>query len=314
MQMASMRRTIFIIIALFLAACTGQGAQIPAPTPFATLRAQPVGEPVTVGVLAIRSAVAANAQYGPIIVYLEEQLGRPVRLVPLSQDEQFVEAEKGNLDFTFNNPLAAVQIRRLNKTRFLATLSRTNTGPQFSGLIIARPDGEIKSSADLRGKRVTCVAFETAAAGCVFQIFYLLEKGIDPYTEFASFTETPSQDNIVLSVLNGTVDAGFIRTGQLEHMIDEGTLSSLDELFIVDRAQDDFFYPHTTLLYPEWPMAALAGTEPELVEQVRLALLAIPAGHPALTNADAVGFVEPVDYELLDDLIFRLKLRSWDAE
>ena len=102
-----------------------------------TLRVQPVGDDIIqVGVLAIRSASAANAQYGGLIAYLEEELGQPVRLVPVTQEEQFQFVENGKLDFTINNPLAGVQIQRLYDTKFLATLSRPNTGTQFSALII----------------------------------------------------------------------------------------------------------------------------------------------------------------------------------
>lgn len=272
------------------------------------------GEPVRVAVLAIRSAVSANAQYGPILDYLSETLGRPFEFVPVSQEDQFVQVEKNNVDFTFNNPLAAVQLRRLYGIDFLATLSRTNGGPEFSSLIIVRNDSGIDTLDDLRGKTATCVAFETAAAGCNFQVYHLLQNGIDPYTDFSNFTETPSQDNIVLGVLNGTYDAGFIRTGQLERMVAEGKLLNLDEIRVLDQADDDFIYPHTTRLYPEWPFAALKDTDPELVAAVREALLAMPTDHPAMVNAGAVGFLPAVDYTPLDDLIVALKLRSWDAD
>jgi ABC-type phosphate/phosphonate transport system substrate-binding protein len=297
-----------------LAACRQPAVPTGTPVfPSSTLPAETSPDAVLVGVLAIRSAVSANAQYGSIVNYLSETLGRPFVLVPVGQEEQFTEVEQGNLQFTFNNPLAAVQLQRLYNTRFLASISRLDTGTQFAGLIIVRADSGIESLEDLRGKRVTCVDFETAAAGCVFQVFHLLGYGIEPQKDFDSFTETPSQDNIVFSVLNGTVDAGFIRTGQLERMVRDGTLADTSELRILDQKTGDFFYPHTTALYPEWPFAALESTDPDLVDAVRNALLSIPADHPAMVNANAVGFVPPVDYGQIDQLIETLQLLSWDA-
>ena len=278
------------------------------------LEAEPQGKLVRFGVLAIDSAVSVSERYGPLMAYLSQEVGRPFELVTVSQESQFSEVQNNNLDFTTNNPLAAVQIQRLHNTQFLVTHTRPNTGPEFSGLIVVSRKSEIKSVEDLKGKRAACVAFQTAAAGCTFQIYHLLKNKFDPYADFSEFVENKSQDNIVLSLLNGTVDVGFIRTGQLEKMVNKGLISSVDELRIIDRADDAFFYQHTTDLYPEWPVAALAETEPELTAKVQAALLNMPADHPALQALKADGFVSAVDYAKVSELIEALQLRSWDAE
>ncbi|MEO1620146.1 MAG: phosphate/phosphite/phosphonate ABC transporter substrate-binding protein [Cyanobacteria bacterium J06632_3] len=271
------------------------------------------GDPIKFGVLAIDSAVSVSERYGPLMQYLSEALERPVELVTLSQESQFFQVEQGDLDFTTNNPLAAVQIQRLYGTEFLVTHARPDTGAEFSGLIIVDRDSDVTTLADLKGKRAACVAFQTAAAGCTFQIYHLLQNGIDPYVEFSSFVENRSQDNIVLAVLNGSIDVGFIRTGQLEKMLDKGLISSLDEVRIIDQQVDDFVYPHTTALYPEWPVAALPGTDPQLADQLQQALLEMPDDHGALKALRASEFVPAVDYSLLNELIEELQLRSWDA-
>ncbi|ESA38977.1 abc-type phosphate phosphonate transport periplasmic component [Leptolyngbya sp. Heron Island J] len=270
-------------------------------------------EPVYFGVLAIDSAVSVNERYGPLIDYLSSEIQRPVELVILSQDNQFTKVEEDTLDFITNNPLAAVQVQRLYETNFLLTHTRPKTGTKFSGLIIVDNDSKITKIEDLRGKRAACVNFQTAAAGCTFQIYHLLQNGFDPYKDFSSFIENKSQDNIVLAVLNGKIDAGFIRTGQLEKMVNKGLLTSLDEVRIIDVAEDNFFYSHTTELYPEWPIAALPDTEPDLVHQVQAALSKLAPDHPALAKLKADGFVPAVDYNQLHDLIETLKLKSWDA-
>ena len=157
------------------------------------------------------------------------------------------------------------------------------------------------------------IKFLTPAAGCNFQVLHLLEAGVST-GEFGEFTETPSQDNIVLAVLNGVVDAGFIRSGQLERMVRDGTIGSVGELRILDPADDGYIHPHTTVLYPEWPFAALPGADEALVGQVRDALLGIEEGNEALSNANAAGFVAPEDYGPLSDLVVTLQLRTWDAD
>lgn len=271
-------------------------------------------ETVHVGVLSIDSAVSVNERYRPLLDYIAERLNRPVELVVLSQDTQFSEVAEGNLDFVINNPLAAVQVQRLYDTDFLVTLNRPKTGAAFSGLIIVDSRSSITSVEDLKNKRAACVDFQTAAAGCTFQIYHLLQQNFDPAEDFSSFVENRSQDNIVLAVLNGSIDVGFIRTGQLEKMVNKGMLTSTEELRIIDPQDDDFLYTHTTALYPEWPVAALSTTEPELSEQVKTVLLQIPVNHPALTKLGVESFTAPVDYSAVDSLIETLKLKSWDAE
>lgn len=301
-------------ILLILAACGDSSTETATdPTPVPLVEVAGDDDAIKVGVLAIRSAVAANSQYGPIVEHLQEELDRSFELVPLAQEELFEQAEEGEIDFFMANPLSSVQVQRLHNAEFLATLSRNGTGSEFGGLIIVRPDSDIVELDDLRGRTVTCVAFETAAAGCNFQVLHLLEAGIST-DEFGEFTETPSQDNIVLAVLNGAVDAGFIRSGQLERMVRDGTIGSVSELRILDPADDDYIHPHTTVLYPEWPFAALPGADEAVVEQVREALLAIEEGDEALTNANASGFVSPEDYGPLSDLVVTLQLRTWDAD
>lgn len=321
--------TIAIAITQLLMACGETEAEL-SPTPAATATSEvsdtvsgnasepasePVsGAPIRVGILTIDSAMSVHERYSPLLDYLSEATGRSFVLVPLTQETQFTEVAEGKLDFTLNNPLAAVQIRRLYDTEFLVTHSRPKTGPEFSGLIVVGKDSEIQTLEDLRGKKGACVDFETAAAGCIFQIYHLQQRGIDPFADFSDFVENKSQDNIVLGILNGSIDVGFIRTGQLEKMVAKGLIDSLDAVKVLEPAEDGFLYSHTTALYPEWPFAALKEADPDLAAKVREALLNIPADHPTLAAAKLDGFVPAVNYGKIDSLIETLKLKSWDAD
>ena len=270
--------------------------------------------PVKLGILSIDSAVSVNERYAPLMDYLETKTGYDFELVPLSQASQFTQVAEKLIDFTSTNPLSAVQIQRLYDTKFLVTHSRPQTKTQFSGLIVVNAESNLNSLEDLRGKKGACVNFQTAAAGCTFQIHHLLQRGIDPYQDFSSFVENKSQDNIVLGVLNGTLDFGFIRTGQLEKMEKKGLISSKQQLRVLEPIDDSFFYEHTTALYPEWPVASLFHVPSEIVETVENALLSIPENHPVLTTIGIEEFVPAVNYNALEDLIEALKLKTWDVE
>ncbi|NET11312.1 MAG: phosphate/phosphite/phosphonate ABC transporter substrate-binding protein [Symploca sp. SIO2B6] len=271
-------------------------------------------QPVRIGVLTIDSALSVHNRYAPLLEHLSKVIGQPFELVPLTQESQFTAVEQGEIDFITNNPLAAVQVQRLYNTEFLVTYSRPRSGTQFSALIIVKADSTIQTLEDLKGKQVACVNFETAAAGCLFQVYHLLQNNIDPFQDFDPFIENSSQDNIVLAVLNGTLDAGFIRTGQLEKMLKNDLLSDLDDLRILDPINDTFVFKHTTALYPEWPIAALPGTDPELRDALQSALVTLPEGHTALSAANIEQFTEAVDYQPIHDLIETLQLKSWDVD
>ena len=274
----------------------------------------PSASVVRFGILTINSALSVHERYGPLLDYLSEKLDRPFELVAITQENQFNYVAEADLDFVASNPLASVQIQRLYKTELLTTLARPNTGAQFSGLIITNSDSEIETLDDLKDKTVACVNFQAAAGGCLFQIYHLLQNDIDPFQDFAQFIETPSQDNIVLSVLNHSIDAGFIRTGQLEKMIRDGLIKDTDNIRILDRKEADFSFAHTTALYPEWAIASLATTDPELAESVKTLLLDVPADHPALEAANLSGLVPSANYEPIHSLIETLKLKSWESQ
>ncbi|NEQ08887.1 MAG: phosphate/phosphite/phosphonate ABC transporter substrate-binding protein [Moorea sp. SIO4E2] len=302
-----------IAIILGLTACENKNSANPSVIPVDTSHQQVSDNTVRVGVLIIDSVDSVKQRYQPLLNYLSGVINRPLSLVPVTQESQFIEVAQGNLHFTTNNPLAAVQIRRLYDTEFLLTHSRPQVGTKFGGLIIVRSDSNIYKLKDLRGKKAACVAFQTAAAGCIFQIYHLLQHGIDPFLDFSSFVENKSQDQIVLDVVNGKIDVGFIRTCQLEKMVNQGLLENLEQLRILESAKDEFFYTHTTELYPEWPIAAVKGTDPQLVAAVTEALLNIPPNHPALAAANIDKFLPAEDYGSLDKLIETLRLKSWDA-
>jgi ABC-type phosphate/phosphonate transport system substrate-binding protein len=259
------------------------------------------------------SAISVHERYRPLLDYLERRTSRRFKLITLSQASQFEAVQQQQLDFVTNNPLAAVQLRRLYDIQFLVTTRRPDVGTQLGGLIIVRADSGIETIEDLRGKQAACVDFQTAAEGCVLQIDYLRKQGFDPFSDFSRFVTNKSQDNIVLAVLNGSIDVGFIRTGQLENMLKKQMLMNLDQVKIFQPVAGEFPLAHTTDLYPEWPIAALAGTDTELVAQVRQILLEMPPDHPALKAASFSGFVPAVDYTPIEALVEPLNLKSWDA-
>lgn len=269
---------------------------------------------VQVGVLVIRDIESARQRYGPILEHVSSQIGRPVTLVPLTQQSQFIEVERGTVDFVISNPLASQQLSRLYDTEILTTQSQPGTGSSLGGIIIVRSDSAIGQVQDLRDKQGACVSLETAAGGCLFQMQHLQESGINPYLDLAGITEVPSQNDIVRGVIDGQYEFGFVRTGQLENMVNRGLITDAAQVKVLSPQQDsNFALDHTTRLYPSWGVAATSDTASELSTAVEQALLGLTPDSPALAETGLDGFVDAADYAPIDQIITGFKLASWDA-
>ena len=123
---------------------------------------------------------------------------------------------------------------------------------------------------------------------------HLIEHGINPFKE-TNLIEGRTHDNVVLAVQSGMVDVGTIRNNILERMQTAGTIK-IDDFHIIDRVSDDFPFIHSTRLYPEMPMVALAHVPESIVTKVKNALLNLKPDLPELQDSKMGGYVEPLDY------------------
>jgi ABC-type phosphate/phosphonate transport system substrate-binding protein len=95
-------------------------------------------------------------------------------------------------------------------------------------------------------------------------------------------------------VQKGIADAAFVRSGLLEDMEKEGKLKVADFEIIDQKSGDNFAPVHTTVLYPEWYVAATAKTDAALAQRVKAALLRLTSTTEAARVARINGFVEPL--------------------
>ncbi len=179
----------------------------------------------------------------------------------------------------------------------IATLINSRQGQalkQFGGVILTQKDSSINTLSDLKGKKFMCVKYSSFGGGQMAWRL-LLENGINPKKDFASFVEGKKHDNVVLAVLNGSVDAGTVRTDTLERMQAEGRIS-MGNFKIIHKINDNFPFVHSTRLYPEWPMAACPWTNSDTVKKVQQALINMPSDSTAAKSAKIIGWCKPLDY------------------
>ncbi|MCW8934926.1 MAG: phosphate/phosphite/phosphonate ABC transporter substrate-binding protein [Gammaproteobacteria bacterium] len=258
---------------------------------------------VKIGVLAPRGPLKSMKRWKNFSEYLTIKLGEQVIMVPLSPADLVTSVKSDELDLVLTNPVHTAKIVKLYNGIPLATLNK-KSGPFFAGVIVSKKGSNINNAEDLKGKIVMSLKFKAAAGAYTFQTYHLYQKGIDPHKDFASMRAGKKQDDLVLAVKAGVIDAAFVRSGLLETMQREKKIK-IDEFIIVDkRTGDDLNLVHSTNLYPEWYLTALPKTDAKIAEKAKLAALELSNDHPASKAAKINGFVEPIS---LDGMVTALK-------
>lgn len=256
-----------------------------------------VSAEVRIGVLAKRGAAKTMQKWGPTGDYLSGKMGEQVVIVPLKFTDIEPVVKEGRIDFLLANSAFYVEMEKKYGAKAVATLINSRGGKAldtFGGVIFVKNDSPIRTLADIKGRKFMVVKYSSFGGGQMAWRL-LLENGIDPKTDTAAFLEGKKHDNVVLAVKNGVAEVGTVRSDTLERMAEEGKVAMAD-FRIIHQVDDDFPFVHSTRLYPEWPMAALAGTEPDLAARLAEALKALPAGSPAAQAARIIGWQDPADY------------------
>lgn len=254
-------------------------------------------KPVRFAVLAKRGVGKAMEQWSATGDYLSKKLNREVKIVPL----KFVEIEKAlkhqTIDFLLANPAFYARFEKKYNLKAITTMVNKKgfvALNKFSGVIFVRNDSKITDINEIRGKRYMCVKF-SSFGGAHMALRLLLENGIDPKKDCASYTEGGTHDNVAMAVLNRKVDVGTVRSDTLERMAAEGTIK-MDSFRIINKIDDRFPFVHSTKLYPEWPIAACQTTDAKLAKDVAKAMILLKSTHKAMKDAKVYSWTYPANY------------------
>jgi two-component system sensor histidine kinase TtrS len=268
---------------------------------------------VKIGVLSHRGDTKTIKMWNPTANYLIAKLPQyDFEIVPLDFDEVETAVKQATVDFILVNSGIYVNLEAQYSVTRLATMINLRNDvaaySTFGGVIFTRSDrGDIKTLQELKGKSFMAVA-ETSLGGFQMAWRELNAKNIDPYSDFSNLEFGGIHDDVVMSVLNGKIDAGTVRTDILERMSHSGIID-WDDIKIINPQYDEKFpSAHSTRLYPEWPFSQLTHVEPELARQVAVALFQMPKEDPALLAGKYAGWSIPFDYLEVQALFKELKL------
>jgi len=281
-------------------------------------------EPLRIGVLAFRDPASTNLQWTPLANYLSERLeGRRIVVSSLFLDDLSQAVARGEFDFVLTQPEHYVHIRALYQGLSpIATLA-VRAGEQgisrMGGVIVSRADrDDIKGLKDIPDKRLAA-AHPHSLGSFRLQQWTLLKAGLSLGNGPPIIFTGQPQDQVIDLVLQGKADAGFVRTGLIEALIDEGKLAA-DALKVINARQEpDFPLLLSTPLSPEWPFLVARRVPEPIAKATTIALLELTPEHPAAISGRFHAFSPPADYSGLESMMLELRahpdrLRRFDLQ
>jgi phosphonate transport system substrate-binding protein len=212
----------------------------------------------------------------PMATHLTDNLGVPVSAV-LAKDFSEYEnrLKRGEIEIGYENPLVYTKISERHEV--LAMAVKGAGGDRFRGIIIARPDSEIAHFSDLKHKKIIIVG-KTSAGGFLSQKLSLADNGIDVEQDCQLEEASDNkQENVIISVSIGDVDAGFIRESALhiaDQYIQPGTIKVVA--------------PCAWL--PNWALSVDRRLSSERKAAIQKAVVSLPKESPALKAMEISGF------------------------
>ncbi|MDP3904437.1 MAG: PhnD/SsuA/transferrin family substrate-binding protein, partial [Methylococcaceae bacterium] len=275
-------------------------------------------EPVRIGILAFRPKPQTLAQWQPLAVALKQAIPERdfvVEAFTLSELELAVANKK--LDFVLTNPGHYILLaRRHGLSSPLATLAATDSEPAisvFGGVMFTRTGTDsINTLNDIKNKTIAITDSESMD-GYMVQAYELSLADIHLPQDAKLLNTGMPQDNVVDALLAGHADVGFVRSGVLEGLVNEGKLD-IAQINILNRQNSpNFPVLLSTRLYPEWPFASLPHVDENLTRHVAAALFLLEENTTATDAMRIHGFVVPADYTPVEDLLRELRLPPFEG-
>ena len=160
-----------------------------------------------------------KSMINPLVNYLSNELGMQIKPIMTKDFTDYENRLKnGEIEIGYENPVVYTIVSKEHEVVAMAVKGKG--GNRFRGLIIARPDSDIQTLNDLRHKTIMIVG-KTAAAGLLSQKLTLIKNGIDIERDCqVEIATNNKQENVIISVSIGDVDAGCIRESAL-HIADQ---------------------------------------------------------------------------------------------
>ncbi len=268
---------------------------------------------IKIGILAKRGEAITLKKWQPTADYLTKKIpGNTFRIVPLDFDEIFKAIDQSKIDFVICNSGMYIELEDKYGISRIASMMNRFQGRAFkyfgSAIIRKKTRPDLKELSDLKGKKFGAVE-RSSYGGWIMAWYEMTRQGINPKDFFEDIRFLGTHDAVVFAVRNGEVDAGSVRTDELELLESEGKIK-MDEFELIGKRPKtkDFPFVVSTDLYPEWPIAKLQNTSDELASKIVVALLTMSIDSPAAIASEIGGWTVPLDYQSIRNVLKDLRI------
>ena len=231
-------------------------------------------------------------KFKPLGAYLEQQLGMPVKFVPVSDYAAVVESMASDrIDLAWLGGFTFVQLH-LKDSEARPLVQREQDRVFTSKFVTADP--KVQSLADLKGKTFAFGSI-SSTSGSLMPRYFMLQDGVVPEEHFSRVAYSGAHDATAAWVQAGRADAGVLNASVWDKLVASGK---------VDTGKVRVFA--TTPAYYDYNWTVRGGLDAELAQRIQAAFLALdPANpeHKAILDLQAASrFVEtqPENYRSIE--------------
>lgn len=227
------------------------------------------------------SSEEINRRITPLVDYLKQKTGVAIEGVITSNFAQYEQQLKsGTIEFGYENPYIYTLVSVTHEVVAMAVKGKDHA--KFRGIIIVRKDSGLTYINTLKGKNIAIVGY-TSAGGYLSQKLTLMQAGINVETA-CTVTEAieNKQENVILSVYTGEVDAGFIRESAL-HQADRYIAAS--QIRVLSE----------TAWLPNWAFSVKRDLPEQLKKHIKMALLNLEPDHSVMKALKIKAFIAAAD-------------------
>ena len=231
-------------------------------------------------------------KFKPLGAYLEQQLGMPVKFVPVSDYAAVVESMASDrIDLAWLGGFTFVQLH-LKDPEARPLVQREQDEVFTSKFVTANP--QVQSLSDLKGKTFAFGSI-SSTSGSLMPRYFMLQDGVVPEEHFSRVAYSGAHDATAAWVQAGRADAGVLNASVWDKLVASGK---------VDTGKVRVFA--TTPAYYDYNWTVRGGLDAELAQRIQAAFLALdPANpeHKAILDLQAASrFVEtqPENYQSIE--------------